>query len=173
MPRPTTPARRPPAGEPSPPSGRKTDGRSRGAHFAGTPARRPPAGERRHPPAGRPMGVAEALISGARGRAPQRCREPGLLDAPWVPRQPLPGDPPSVAPRGRLAPRLNRGIPASRGPPALAVQLPARRYPAGPAIEGTARTSDDALPAPVPGRVRTMSPPEMVRPFTVKPGRRK
>ena len=25
------------------------------------------------------MGVAEALISGARGRAPQRCREPGLL----------------------------------------------------------------------------------------------
>ena len=26
-----------------------------------------------------PMGVAEALISGARGRAPQRCREPGLL----------------------------------------------------------------------------------------------
>ena len=23
------------------------------------------------------MGVAEALISGARGRAPQRCREPG------------------------------------------------------------------------------------------------
>ena len=41
------------------------------------------------------MGVAEALISGARGRAPQRCREPGLLDAPWVPRQPLPGDPPA------------------------------------------------------------------------------
>ena len=31
------------------------------------------------------MGVAEALISGARGRAPQRCREPGLLDAPWGP----------------------------------------------------------------------------------------
>ena len=32
------------------------------------------------------MGVAEALISGARGRAPQRCREPGPLDAPWGPR---------------------------------------------------------------------------------------
>ena len=31
------------------------------------------------------MGVAGALISGARGRAPQRCREPGLLDAPWGP----------------------------------------------------------------------------------------
>ena len=32
--------------------------------------------------------------------------------------------------------------------------------PAGSAIEGTARTSYEALPAPVPGRVRTMSSPE-------------
>ena len=32
------------------------------------------------------MGVAGVLIAGARGRAPQRCREPGLLDAPWGPR---------------------------------------------------------------------------------------
>ena len=31
------------------------------------------------------MGVAGALISGARGRVPQRCREPGPLDAPWGP----------------------------------------------------------------------------------------
>ena len=59
----------------------RSDAASRGVAVAGH-ARplRPPGvrqpGSRRHPPAGRPMGVAGALIAGARGRAPERCRLP-------------------------------------------------------------------------------------------------
>ena len=88
------------------------------------------------------------------------------------PRQPLPGTREAWPQRVGWLYRLNRGISASRGPPAYP-PTPHVDTPLGPAIEGTARTSDEALPAPVPGRVRTMSSPEWFARSRVKSGRRK
>ena len=65
------------------------------------------------------------------------------------------GDPRSVAPRGRLAPRLNRGIPASRVAASACCNCPNVDTRLGQQLKATARTSYEAVRAPVPGRVRT------------------